>query len=169
MGGYVMLAFAHLFPQKLNRFLLFHSSVYADNNEKKKNRQREIEFIQQGRLDLIINTNLPNTFANGNLEKFSEKIEEQKLKAKANSPDGVCALLRGMMNRPDRQELIKGFEKPMLFIFGKKDNYIPIDTAEKMAKLNSKITLKWLDNSGHMGFVEEEEESLRILIGFINK
>ena len=166
MGGYVTLAFAELFPEKLSGFVLFHSSVYADNDEKKRNRKREIEFIQNGKLDLIVNTNLPNTFANDNLETFSIKIEELKIRAKNNNPDGVCALLLGMMDRPDRQILIKEFAKPMLFIFGGKDNYIPVDTAKNMAELNPLISLKWLDKSGHMGFIEEEDISIETICDF---
>ena len=55
----------------------------------------------------------------------------------------------------------------MLFIFGKKDNYIPVEAGEKMAKTNSKIQFELLENSGHMGFVEEKEKSLRIVLDFL--
>lgn len=167
MGGYVLLAFAQLFPQKLNRLVLFHSSVYSDTDEKKKNRLREIEFIQQGKLDLIVNSNLPDTFANENHILFSQTIETMKAMAVKSNPEGVCSILRGMMERNDQQEMIKNFKKPMLFIFGRKDNYIPVEVGEKMEKINNKIQLKWLTNSGHMGFVEEEKVSLRVLKRFL--
>lgn len=167
MGGYVMLAFANLYPEKLNSFVLFHSSIYSDTDEKKKNRLREIEFIKKGKLELIVNTNLPNTFTNDNLKKFSQIIENMKMQAVNNNAEGVCSILRGMMERHDRQELITNFKKPMLFIFGEKDNYIPVEVGEKMAKTNSKIQLDWLANSGHMGFVEEKEKSLRVILDFL--
>lgn len=166
MGGYVMLAFVDLYPEKVERFVLFHSSVYADTDEKKKNRLREIEFIENGKLELIVNTNLPNTFATENLDKFSNEIDILKQHAKTQNPKGVCAILRGMMERPDRQELVKNFAKPMLFIFGEKDNYIPVEVAKKMLMLNPEINVKWLSDSGHMGFVEEQEISTGFLLNF---
>lgn len=168
MGAYIMLAFADLFPHKLNGFVLFHSSVYADTEEKKKTRLREIEFINKGKLDLIINTNLPNTFATDTLDNFSEEIERLKNKAKKHNPDGISALTRGMMERSDKQNLIKDFTKPMLFIFGEKDNYIPIDLGKKMSKLNPLITSIWLKNSGHMGFIEEEAKSFNLISKFVD-
>lgn len=166
MGGYVMLAFAQLFPEKLKNMVLFHSSVYADTDEKKINRQREIEFIKSGKLELIVNTNLPNTFANDNVEKFNSALNQLKANAKNHDTDGVCALLRGMMQREDRQELISGFNKPMLFIFGKKDNYIPIEAGEKMMELNNNIEVLWLEKSGHMGFIEEEKITVKHISDF---
>jgi pimeloyl-ACP methyl ester carboxylesterase len=167
LGGYVMLAFAQLFPEKLESFVLLHSTVYADTDEKRKNRLREIEFIKQGKLALIVNTHLPKTFANNNVKNFSVQIEEMKSHTKKHNPEGVCALLRGMMKRPDRQELIKTFDKPMLFIFGERDNYIPIEMGTKMANLSKKINVEWLQNSGHMGFIEEESNSHNIIEKFV--
>ena len=167
MGGYVMLAFADLYPEKLASFILFHSSIYADNDEKKKNRLREVDFVEKGKLELIVNTNLPKTFANDNLNSFSQTIEIMKQQAVNSIPKGVCAIIRGIMQRHDRKELISNFIKPMLFIFGEKDNYIPVEVGEKMAKLNSTIQLEWLADSGHMGFVEEKEKSLNIIRDFI--
>ncbi len=167
MGGYVMLAFADIFPEKINRLVLFHSSIYADSDEKKQNRQREIELIQSGKLELIINSNLPRTFANENLSKFSVRLSSMKEEARQHNPDGVCALLRGMMDRPDRQEMIKNLDRPMLYIFGKKDNYIGITAAEKMMAVNPVLEVNWLENSGHMGFVEEENKSIEIIRQFL--
>jgi pimeloyl-ACP methyl ester carboxylesterase len=49
MGGYITLAFAEFFPKMLKAFGLFHSTAYADNEDKKTARRRGIEFIlEQG-------------------------------------------------------------------------------------------------------------------------
>ena len=167
MGGYVMLAFADLYPEKLSGIVLFHSSVYADNDEKKTNRLKDIEAINEGELKLIINSNIPKTFANDNLIPFYGFIETMKIRALKHNPNGVCAILRGMMERYDRQELIARLKMPILFIFGIKDNFIPIDIGKGMGKLNNKMQLELLPNSGHMGFVEEEEKSINIVATFL--
>ena len=36
MGGYVAMAFAELFPEKLTGYALFHSTCFADTEEKKR-------------------------------------------------------------------------------------------------------------------------------------
>jgi pimeloyl-ACP methyl ester carboxylesterase len=167
MGGYVMLAFADKYPESIQSMVLFHSSVYADNDEKKQNRQREIEFIKQGKLDLIVNANLPKTFSNANVRVFKSSLDAMMEQAKSNPADGICALLYAMMERPDKQALIQNFNKPMLFIFGEKDNYIPVEAGKKMAALNEKIEILWLRNSGHMGFVEEEQKAQELSVKFL--
>lgn len=40
MGGYITLAFAEKYPERLNKFGLFHSTAYADNEEKKRQGKR---------------------------------------------------------------------------------------------------------------------------------
>ncbi|MFZ4058002.1 MAG: alpha/beta fold hydrolase, partial [Ferruginibacter sp.] len=47
MGGYITLAFAEKFGAVLNKFGLFHSSSFADSDEKKANRKKAIQFIQE--------------------------------------------------------------------------------------------------------------------------
>ena len=47
MGGYVALAFSKIFPGLLNAFGLFHSTAFADIEEKKETRRKGIEFIQK--------------------------------------------------------------------------------------------------------------------------
>ena len=49
MGGYVAMAFAELFPEKLIGYSLFHSTCFADTEEKKKNRDREISLVFAGK------------------------------------------------------------------------------------------------------------------------
>jgi len=167
MGGYITLAFAELFPDKLKSFILLHSSVYADNDIKKENRLNDIKLIEQGELKKITDSNIPKMFANDNLSAFSNNIYIMQKYAQKFDTDGVVALIKGMMNRTDKQNFIRTFNKPMLFIFGKKDNFISIDVAKEMLKLNSNIEYKILNNSGHMGFIEEAEEVVDIIKRFI--
>ena len=43
MGGYITLAFAEKYPDRLTAFGLFHSTAYPDNEEKKAVRRKSIE------------------------------------------------------------------------------------------------------------------------------
>ena len=45
MGGYITLAFAEKFPEKLKGLGLFHSTAYADSEEKKVGREKRISTL----------------------------------------------------------------------------------------------------------------------------
>jgi pimeloyl-ACP methyl ester carboxylesterase len=168
MGGYVMLAFAELFPERINKIVLFHSSVYTDLPEKKSNRLNDIKIISLGNLNEIVDNHIPKTFATDNVKIHKNIINKLKVAGKQNNPNGVISLINAMINRKDRQDFIKQINKPVCFIFGKKDNFISVDAAKKMILLNKKIYTIWLKKSGHMGFIEEKEKTLQTILNFIN-
>jgi pimeloyl-ACP methyl ester carboxylesterase len=60
MGGYITLAFAEKYPQLLKAFGLFHSTAFADSEEKKQVRQKSIAFIRQHGAAKFIEQSTPN-------------------------------------------------------------------------------------------------------------
>jgi len=169
LGGYVTLAFAEIYPEITLAFVLFHSHALADTEEKKINRDREIELVRAGKKIQIVNTNIPNAFADDNLEKFSVEVGHAK-KIGSNTPDdGIICTLEGLKIRPDRRRVLSESSVPALIIAGKKDNYIPFDVAESHFKLAPRHSELILENSGHMGFMEEKEKSLQGLRKFLKK
>ncbi len=166
MGGYAALAFLELFPEMLNGLSIFHSSPYADTDEKKQNREREINVVQKGKKAQIFNAHFPNTFAKDNMGKFDKEIERFKETAKNMQDDGIIAALRAMKTRPDRSELLKVSKIPIQYIIGEKDNFIPMEILKKLQLPdNSEVVV--LENSGHMGFIEEKENALVAISEFI--
>jgi pimeloyl-ACP methyl ester carboxylesterase len=63
MGGYVTLAFAEKYWNHLNAFGLFHSTAFADSEEKKAARRKGIEFINQHGAFEFLKTSIPNLFS----------------------------------------------------------------------------------------------------------
>lgn len=169
MGGYVTMAFADLFPDRLYGYSLFHSTPFRDTEEKKQNRNREIELVNQGKKEMIFNINVPKAFANDNLKKLKRKIEQAVQIAKDTADEGVKVILEGMKLRKDRSEILNNSKTPVLIILGRKDNYIPFDLIKERIKLNDKGEIYTLENSGHMGFVEEVEESLMAVTSFVKR
>lgn len=167
MGGYVALAYRESYFNNIISCVLFHSSCYPDTPEKKENRNREIQFLKDGKKNLIVNTNIPKAFADDNLEVLSPEVERAKKIALSLKEDGIIALLNGMKSRPNRCVLLKDDKVPILLIAGKKDNYIPFDMAQRIPDLGINVEMKVLENSGHMGFIEEKEKSAQFLKDFI--
>ncbi len=165
MGGYVALAFLELFPERLNALSLFHSAPYADTEEKQKNRDREINIIKEGKIAQVYQAHFPKTFANENVAKFKTEIEIMNQRAKSMKSEGIIAALEAMKSRPDRSVLLKKAKIPIQYIIGAKDNFIPMAILENL-RLPDNSELVVLENSGHMGFLEEPENSLKAIRDF---
>jgi len=168
MGGYVALAFLEKYPEMLMGLSLFHSSPYADTDEKKKHRDEEIALIKSGRKAAVYNAHVPKTFADDNVDDFLRKIAKFKEVAQ-NTPDAnIIAVLEGMKARPDRAELLKNTKIPVQYIIGAKDNFIPMSILDKLELPDNSEVIK-LENSGHMGMWEELDKSTEVIRNFARK
>jgi pimeloyl-ACP methyl ester carboxylesterase len=156
MGGYVMLAFAEMFPDFLSGIGLFHSITWADLPEKKIARDNEIEMVRQGKKLSFIPSNIKKGFADENLEQFKEQVERAVEIGKATTDEGIIAALDAMKSRKDRTYILKKIQVPVFFVAGKKDNYIPVERLLQLTHLPDKKYVVILENSGHMGFIEEK-------------
>lgn len=167
MGGYVALACLANYLPKVSGVCLFHSTPFGDTEEKKANRDREIDIVKQGRQQVLFTTNVPKGFANDNLSHLENKVKWAIEVATKTKPEGIIALLEGLKARPDRQQLLKSTTRPILYILGKKDNYIPFDVMYSVAQRSINGEILTLKNSGHMGFIEEQGICLEALASFV--
>ena len=169
MGGYVTLAFAELFPEKVKGLVLFHSHPNPDPPEKLASRLSDIERVNSGFLPKIIEISIPKLFADENVEPFADYVSKSKQIALQTSATGVAAALRGMVSRKDRNEVVDRVSSPTLMIFGRKDNLIPSDVASEIVKKHPASRVCWLENSGHMGFVEEKDYATKAIASFLTE
>ena len=63
MGGYISLAFAQKYPDKIKALGLFHSTSYADSPEKKEARDKNIRFIKNNGTVPYLNQAIPSLFS----------------------------------------------------------------------------------------------------------
>jgi pimeloyl-ACP methyl ester carboxylesterase len=169
LGGYVSLAFTELFPDMLSGYCLFHSHPFADSPEAVINREREIKLVKAGRKDMMYPDNVSKMFASSNLINFAEAFQRSKQIASSISGEGIISVLRGMILRPSRLSIIEEGRVPCLWILGKMDNYINCDQIQAKVKLPVNAETVILNNSGHMGFVEQEDLSLNAIESFIKR
>ncbi|HNR41146.1 MAG TPA: alpha/beta hydrolase [Bacteroidales bacterium] len=167
MGGYVTLAFLELFPELLTGYCLFHSHPFADTPETIQKRENEIKIVQSGKKYLMYPENISRMFATMNMEKFREALQNSKNIASRIRDEGIIAALNGMMIRPDRVSVMEKGSAGCLWILGRHDNYIPFDQIHKRVKLPANARIAILENSGHLGFIEEEDQSFQIVTEFI--
>ncbi len=164
MGGYVALAFCELYGSMLDGLVLLHSHSNADSDEKSLKRAQEIKLIEAGKKELISNIAPAARFAEKNRRRFSEVIAEQREMVIITEDEGILALLRGMGERKDQNTMLRESPVPQLFIFGRADEYISQEMAQKVVDNNPQAKILWLDESGHMGFIEEPERCAEAIL-----
>ena len=166
MGGYVSLAFAELYPEKIKGFVLLNATARADNEERKINRDRAVKAVKQSFVNFI-SLCIANLFSENNRDRLSAAIENVKKEALKTPLQGIVASLEGMKIRMDREVLLHLTPYPKLMILGEKDPVLPYEeTIEQLE--NTKVELVTFPD-GHMSYIENQEELLKVLLNFIKK
>jgi pimeloyl-ACP methyl ester carboxylesterase len=166
MGGYVALAFAERYKEKIKNIVLMNSTALADSDLKKADRDRAIKVLEKNPA-IFINEAIPNLFADDNRQKFAQIIEELKKEALLTPVNGAVACLRGMKIREDKTSLLIKGDFPVLIIAGEKDNIIPLEKVKEQIALNPKIESLIIPGCGHMAFIEAKEECFEAIEKFI--
>ena len=153
MGGYATLAFAEKFPEVLKSITLFFSSYFADDVEKKEQRQKSLRIIKDA-FPTYVQAGIPNLF-NPNEKDFLEgKIEHAKEIALSTHKNGVTAAVKGMIERTDKISVLEKFEGKILVIAGKHDNAVKTDLV--LNSLPEKTNIKsYVLDCGHNGHWEK--------------
>jgi pimeloyl-ACP methyl ester carboxylesterase len=167
MGGYITLAFAEKYHHMLRGFGLFHSTAYADSEEKKQIRQKGIDFIKSHGAIEFLKTSIPNLFSPVTKEKNPQLIEEQINGSHNFSAAALVSYYVSMINRPDRTQVLKQTHLPVLFVFGKYDTAVPLKDGLEQSYLPELSYIHILNESGHMGMIEERVEADRLLKDYI--
>jgi pimeloyl-ACP methyl ester carboxylesterase len=168
MGGYVAMAFAELFPEKLAGLCLFHSHPFADTEDKKENRRKTIEFMKRWGSEPFVSELIPKLFLKDFAQRNPDLVSTMISKAEKYPQKGIIAATNAMIERSDRSNLIKSLECPILFIIGVFDEAIP--AAFSMAQQNLRTdAISYTLNVAHMGMFEAEAETQKILSEFITK
>lgn len=169
MGGYVALSLAERRPAQVSRLCLMHSTPSADTEEKKLQRDREAALIAEGKKELLVQQSLPMMLAADNVSRLYEPLADLETCALIADDAGTIASLRGMKARRDMNDFLKTFDKPLLLVFGKKDRYISWETATALMERFPQAQTLVLENSGHAGFIEEEEVTLSAITTFAER
>ena len=157
MGGYVALAMVEKYASRLESIVLLSSTTSADSQEKCDRRRREIELIKAGKKNMLARLVPHAGFAPEHVKRLKDYIEDIGELILMTEDEGVIAILGGMIERKSRGELLRQSGVPHMFIFGRHDYYIPVETAEEMIAADPTARVVWLEHSGHMGFYEEPE------------
>lgn len=164
MGGYVALAFAELYPEKIQGLCLMNSTAVADSTEKQVNRDRAIAAVKHNH-KTFVSMSISNLFAPDNRERFENEIEQVKNEALDMNVQGIVAALEGMKIRKDHTNILQNSSFIKMMIAGHED---PILNFESLTSQLVGTDVMFVELSGgHMSHIENKKELTYNLKHFI--
>lgn len=167
MGGYIALAFAELFPDRVHALGLIHSTAFADSPEKKQTRTKAIEFIENNGSAAFFKTAIPNLFNPAYQKQHPEMIERLLQQSSRLRDEVVIAYYRAMIHRPDRSDVLRQSKFPVLIFIGAADKAVSPDDALQQATLPAICQVELLEGVAHMGMWEAVNQLNESLLLFL--
>jgi pimeloyl-ACP methyl ester carboxylesterase len=154
MGGYISLAFAEKYPEKIRALGLFHSSSYPDSPEKKESREKNIRFIKNNGAAPYVETAIPGLFSDSYKAKHPDQIRKLIDRYANFTPESLVLYLEAMKQRPATTGVLESITKPVLFIMGEEDKAVPIKDSLEQCHLPQISYIHILTHTAHMGMIE---------------
>ena len=157
MGGYISLAFARAYPERVLGLGLIASQAPADSPERKQGRyEAAAEILKSG--------------AEPVAESMSAKLTpDKRVQAyvrgliAAQPPVGLVGALKAMAERDDSTSILSSFQFPVVLVHGEADELIPAQRAHEIKTAIPQATLMTLANVGHMPMMEDPEATASAL------
>ena len=168
MGGYVALAFAEKFPNRLNGLALIATQALADADEARKGRREMIAKVRSAGPEVAATAAIQKLFSTANVNNEGLKRYPTQGAATAGI-EGICWALEAMARRPDRSVLLEKLAVPSLVLHGTEDKFIPVERARQMALQLRDGEFVEVAGAGHALPIEAPEDCGAALRNLINR
>lgn len=168
LGGYVGLALAENYADRLRGLGLFHSHPYADTDDKRVNREKSIAFIERQGHWLYVKQLIPNLFSERYAASHPFLVDKLTFRASRAPGQGIINALRAMADRPDRSEVLRAFPRPVLFLVGLQDKAVPPAALDEQLALPALADIHVFEGVAHMGMFEATRPCQLALRRFID-
>lgn len=157
MGGYVALAFAANYPERLQGLVFCNTRANADTAEAAEGRRNTAKEALEKGMAVIARGMLPKVLAENTRvgdPALARRIEDMMARQPA---AGVAASSLGMAQRPDRTALLPSIAVPTLIITGSEDSLMPLPTSEVLHHGIPGSRLVVIPGVAHLSNVEAPE------------
>jgi pimeloyl-ACP methyl ester carboxylesterase len=166
MGGYVGLAAAESFPDRLCGLFLAHSTALADDEAKKEKRAKSIVLIRKGGREEFIRGMVPALFSESFRKDHPDEIDRMKEEGLKLPAESMIAFYGAMMTRPDRTHVLQSVPFPVGWALGREDTTIPWQSCLQQSTLARVNFIELYERCGHMGMLEQPDMLSRQMIRF---
>lgn len=151
MGGYISLAFAERYPDRLAGLGLITTHAAADSASKRADRYQMAEDVRKHGAFVLAESLAPKlTMDKAITQRLHKMLSET-------DPLGIIGVLQGMAERSSRMDLLPEILVPGLVAAGEEDQLIDVNTARQMADYLPQGKLLGIEGAGHMPMLEKPE------------
>jgi pimeloyl-ACP methyl ester carboxylesterase len=157
MGGYVALAFARRYPERVSGLGLVSSQLLADPPERKEGRYKSAADVEANGIGSVVEAMAPKFTTDQKLQAYArESMQRQQ-------PAAYIGALKAMAERADSTPLLSSFHFPVVIVHGDSDSLIPIDRAREVKQALPQAHLVEIQGAGHMPMMEAAEKTAEAL------
>lgn len=164
MGGYIALALAERHPEVIQGLVLYHSTATADDENRREVRRQAIDGLNRQGTAPFIQKQLPKMVSPSYPPEQTQELVDRFLDLPA---DALSAGLEAIAGRPDRTNVLRTAQFPVLLVLGRDDQLIPYEKTALLAELSDRITVMPIEKAGHLSMVEQPQVSIQVLRNFI--
>ncbi len=157
MGGYVALAFARLFSERVRGLGLVSSQVLADPPERKEGRYKSATDVEANGIGSVVEAMAPKFTSDEKLQSYARTSMQRQ------PPAAYISALKAMAERANSTSLLSSFQFPVVVIHGDVDSLIPIDRAREVKAALSEAHLVEISGAGHIPMMEAKEKTAEAL------
>ncbi len=161
MGGYVALAFAREYPERVAGLAMISSQVLADSPESKERRYTTAKQVVGHGVNIIVDAMASKLSAEQRLQEFARDLISRQ------RPLGIITALTAMAERPDPTDLLPTFKFPVVIIHGDADALIPVERGREMKAALPSAHYVELPGVGHLPMMENPQAVADALKFFI--
>jgi len=151
MGGYVALAFARAYSERVLGLGLVASQAPADPPERKQGRYDAAAEIMKTGVNPVADSMPVKLSPDERVQAYAQKL------IAAQRPTGLAGALKAMAERDDSTATLSGFQFPVVLVHGEADELIPIQRAQEIKTAIPSATFIELPNVGHMPMMEDPQ------------
>ena len=157
MGGYVALAFAKLYPERVSGLALISSQVLADPPDRKEGRYKSAADVEEKGIGGIVETMALKFTSDPRLQAVARTLMEKQ------PPGAYIGALKAMAERIDSTSLLSTFNFPVVIIHGEADALVPIARAREVKAALPDPYYVELNDTGHIPMLEAANETAEAL------
>jgi 3-oxoadipate enol-lactonase len=167
LGGYISLAFAEKYADRLLTLTLAHSTSFPDAEAAQANRLKAAATIRSEGVAAFVDGLVPKLFAKEHLISMADQVNKAKEIGYGTSVEGAAGCALGMRERPDRGEVLESLDRPILLLAGELDEVIPPEKRFPVTRPN--VTTITLSGVAHMGMMEDPQAFGEAIVSFLDR
>lgn len=159
LGGYVAMAFARMYAERVTRMVLVCSRLAADAPATAREREELADRCErESSMEPALEAYLPRLLAAETRSRHPEIVARVAGIIRRNDPLGAAAMLRGMAQRAPSDDIAQDLQMPVLVIGGSRDAIVPPDEIASIAKTFPRGEAVQMERSGHLPMLEQPAE-----------